>query len=233
MNPTAEVRTMDKAGFAEFLAELKRAKYRHQVPFTAFEAKMLALRNKNARAFRRATPAQRHAHYEKYINDCVALWEKDQQAVVEKARVPKPATNEENELLSPTTASMFAGQIAALNAKNLAIAFNSIQFYLGKLNRDVNQSRVDAYGADMQAGRWWFTPDPIVVTDEGNIINGQHRLLAVEQYAFRKRDELAAGTFPQFVVVWGVDKRAAILMDEARRSATDRRDIALRFAAAK
>jgi hypothetical protein len=100
--------------------------------------------------------------------------------------------------------------------------------YIGPLNREVNMSRVDDYRVAMMRGEWWFTPDPVVVTNEGDIINGQHRLLAAWKFAADKEPEHVV---PQFVVVWGVDKRAALLIDEARRTGTDRRDIALRFAA--
>jgi len=48
--------------------------------------------------------------------------------------------------------------------------------------------------------------------------------------ALPEKDDKTPTVPPQFVVVWGVDKRAAILMDEARRTTTDRRDIAMRFA---
>jgi hypothetical protein len=147
--------------------------------------------------------------------------------------------------------------------------------HLGPLNRTIVPSRVTEYQWAMWRGDWWFTPDPIVVTDEGHIINGQHRLMAAEEVieadrkdaevmeaALRRseptkpeaaedllstlalslrpkrtKDEaraelekIRARQYPQFVVVWGVDKRAAILMDEARRSSTDRRDIAIRYA---
>ena len=99
--------------------------------------------------------------------------------------------------------------------------------FLGPLNRTVIPARIHTYLYDMTYGEWWFTPDPIVVTDEGAIINGQHRLLAAERALSEGLDDAKA---PRFVVVWGVDKRAAILMDEARRTASDRHDIALRFA---
>jgi hypothetical protein len=102
---------------------------------------------------------------------------------------------------------------------------------VGSLNRRVNLSRIQDYWGAMIRKGWWFTPDPIVVTDDGSIINGQHRLLAVAKL-IEEAEEGETIPMIQFVVVWGVDKKAAILMDEARRSSTDRRDIALRFAAA-
>jgi hypothetical protein len=106
----------------------------------------------------------------------------------------------------------------------------AIAGYIGSFNRDVNVNRVNEYRNAMWRGDWWFTPDPVVVTDEGDIINGQHRLLAAEEVASTVKAGEVERHAPSFVVVWGVDKRAAILMDEARRTATDRRDIAIRFA---
>ena len=94
---------------------------------------------------------------------------------------------------------------------------------LGGLNRSINWPRVEGYRKDMQIGRWHFSPDPIVFSTDGAVLNGQHRIAAA----------LLGNTiddFPSFVVIRGVDKKAALLMDEAKRSPNDRRDIALRFA---
>lgn len=108
---------------------------------------------------------------------------------------------------------------------------------LCRLNRRFSTARKNAYlnamlGQDGES--WWFTPDPIVVTTEGYIVNGQHRLVAaIECCHIRLRDDEASGvrwSIPTFVVVWGVERQAALLMDEARRNATDRRDIAVRYA---
>ena len=226
MTPRAEVRTLDKQGLADFIQELKREKYRHQVPFDA------KFRAKFAEAMKKTPKAQRvtaEVGYTRYIDNCVAAWEAKQAKTVEQAKVPdKPEANEAD-LLGAATASYFAARLADMQAKRLAQAFSGVEFYVGKLNRDVNANRVASYAKDIAAGKWWFTPDPIVVTDTGEIINGQHRLLAVERTIGRKDFDAPA---PQFVVVWGVDKQAAILMDESRRSATDRRDIAMRYASA-
>jgi hypothetical protein len=118
---------------------------------------------------------------------------------------------------------------------------------IGPLNRNINANRVNAYQRAMVRGEWVFTPDPIVVTDAGDIINGQHRLIAAWEFLPEPDDSVAATarvalfgkdktpppprTPPQFVVVWGVSKQAAVLMDEPRRSPVDRRDIAMRVAA--
>jgi hypothetical protein len=98
---------------------------------------------------------------------------------------------------------------------------------LSDLNRPISRARTDLYAEEMEAGRWYFTPDPIVITDEGYVVNGQHRLAAADAV-----DWSEAGEVPQFLVVWGVDKKTALLMDEAKRSADDRRHIALSYATA-
>lgn len=53
--------------------------------------------------------------------------------------------------------------------------------YLSKniKNRSVSQSRVLGYSNDMKEGRWLFNPNPISFDVTGELIDGQHRLLAV------------------------------------------------------
>jgi hypothetical protein len=97
---------------------------------------------------------------------------------------------------------------------------------LSDLNRPISIARTELYKEEMVAGRWYFTPDPIVVTDEGYVVNGQHRLGAADAIDWEQ------GEAPQFLVVWGVDKKTALLMDEAKRSTNDRRHIALSYATA-
>lgn len=98
---------------------------------------------------------------------------------------------------------------------------------LSALNRPISLARTDVYMEEMEAGRWHFTPDPIVITDEGYVVNGQHRLGAADAIDWSQVAEV-----PQFLVVWGVDKKTALLIDEAKRSADDRRHIALGYATA-
>lgn len=49
-------------------------------------------------------------------------------------------------------------------------------------NRNVRVRTVARYVADMRAGLWWFTPEPIVFSRSGILQNGQHRLIAVAEY---------------------------------------------------
>lgn len=46
-------------------------------------------------------------------------------------------------------------------------------------NRNVSRSRVSAYASDMNNGRWQVCPQPIIFSTEGELMDGQHRLLAV------------------------------------------------------
>jgi hypothetical protein len=117
-----------------------------------------------------------------------------------------------------------------LNAGNRKLVERKPMEILGlsDLNRPISTARTEVYREEMQAGRWYFTPDPIVVSEEGYVINGQHRLCAADAV-----DWSAVAEIPQFLVVWGVDRRTALLMDEAKRSTTDRRHIALGFATAE
>ena len=97
------------------------------------------------------------------------------------------------------------------------------------LNRGFNYARYKGYLENMKEGKWWTTPDPVAITTEGQIINGQHRLAAALDVPWEEAEQEA---IPFLVVVWGIDKRAALLMDEAKRNPNDRRDIALKFAEA-
>lgn len=45
--------------------------------------------------------------------------------------------------------------------------------------RNVSQSVVARYAADMQQGSWLLCPQPIVFDTDGNLLDGQHRLEAV------------------------------------------------------
>jgi hypothetical protein len=44
-------------------------------------------------------------------------------------------------------------------------------------NRGVGAQVVDAYARDMLAGKWYIPGDPIRFDEDGNLIDGQHRLV--------------------------------------------------------
>ncbi|MGZ4356819.1 MAG: hypothetical protein ACXVRU_08425 [Gaiellaceae bacterium] len=100
---------------------------------------------------------------------------------------------------------------------------------LTELNREMNYTRAEMYAEEMRAGRWQFSPDPIVVTAGGMVVNGQHRLAAA---GYVTDWSAYGGDIPEFLVVWGVSDETALLTDEAQRSTKDRRHIALSYARA-
>lgn len=48
-----------------------------------------------------------------------------------------------------------------------------------KRNRPLRRVRVERYARDMVEGRWQINGETIIISDEGNLLNGQHRLEAV------------------------------------------------------
>jgi hypothetical protein len=206
-----EILTADKAGLAALLLNLKRAKVRRMRPFGAFALEWARREKKEAT----------ERDYSAFIDKSVGVWDGQTRDNV-KAQV------EERRRADEKTYGTFGAAMGGMvdGDEKADEKIHTIRTYIGALNRDVNINRVQGYRNTMWQKEWWFTPDPVVVTDEGDIINGQHRLLAAEEA------EIEGPDAPKFVVVWGVDKRVAILVDEARRTANDRRDIALRYAAA-
>ena len=79
-------------------------------------------------------------------------------------------------------------------------------------NRDIRPARVDEYRALMRAGQWHdLFSDPIAITENGQVVNGQHRIAAATRV-----DWSALDTDPSFLVVWGVDANGKPFMPMAR-----------------
>lgn len=79
-------------------------------------------------------------------------------------------------------------------------------------NRRYEPKLADFYGEEMTAGRWIFDGAPIRFSDEGILIDGQHRLGGV----------VASGTTQPFIVIYGLPKDSQDVMDGGRRrSAAD------------
>ncbi len=71
-------------------------------------------------------------------------------------------------------------------------------------NRPCSRVFVEKYSAMMKADRWHFNPaDAIVVSDDGRLINGQHRLQAV----------ILSDTEQEFMVYFDAEADAFLLMD--------------------
>jgi hypothetical protein len=95
-----------------------------------------------------------------------------------------------------------------------------------QLNRDIRPQRVDEYTAEMRAGRWRdLLSDPIAITKDGHVVNGQHRLAAASRLDWSKIEN-----DPAFLVIWDVSPLEATLADGSRRTQRDERTIAARVA---
>lgn len=47
------------------------------------------------------------------------------------------------------------------------------------VNRNISKDRVKCYAKDLKEGNWQLSGDPIVIDENGNLKNGQHRLSAI------------------------------------------------------
>ncbi len=73
-------------------------------------------------------------------------------------------------------------------------------------NRSIVRSRVETYANDMRAGRWAFNGEPIIVSNDGRITNGQHRCAAV----------IASGVSIETAFFFGVDYETRQTTDQLR-----------------
>ncbi|MDH6283140.1 hypothetical protein [Prescottella agglutinans] len=77
-------------------------------------------------------------------------------------------------------------------------------------NRKPSQERIETYRRDMLEGRWSFTGEPIQIDTNGNLGNGQHRLMALAGTA-------GTGLNIMFLIVHGVKPEAQLDMDQGRK----------------
>lgn len=79
-------------------------------------------------------------------------------------------------------------------------------------NRNIRQTKVLQYETDMREGRWVFNGEPVIVSKDGLINDGQHRLRAMVE---------ANCTLP-ILFVFGVERNTRLTVDQgAARSAGD------------
>jgi hypothetical protein len=91
-----------------------------------------------------------------------------------------------------------------------------------RYNREIRPSRVDEYAGEMRGGKWRdLLSDPIAITTDGQIVNGQHRIAAASQVDWTKVEH-----DPAFLVVLDVDPREALHADGSKRTARDEKIIA-------
>jgi hypothetical protein len=70
-------------------------------------------------------------------------------------------------------------------------------------NRKLRAHVVARYASEIRAGEWKLTGDPISITADGNLLNGQHRLTAC----------VVAGCSFQTAVLWNADPSSFLVMD--------------------
>jgi hypothetical protein len=92
-------------------------------------------------------------------------------------------------------------------------------------NRDIRPQRVEEYAGEMRAGNWKdLLSDPITVTGDGQVLNGQHRLAAASDVDWEN-----VGNDPRFLIVWGVQPQEALYADGSRRTPKDSQTVAGRL----
>jgi hypothetical protein len=97
----------------------------------------------------------------------------------------------------------------------------------GRYNRPIRATRVNEYAKEMEAGRWRdLFSDPIAITADGHVLNGQHRIVAVCSLDWADSDY-----DPAFLVVWNVDPGEALYADGSRRTDKDEKTIAAKLLA--
>lgn len=79
-------------------------------------------------------------------------------------------------------------------------------------NRLVRQTKAQQYAIDMRAGRWAFNGEPIIISNTGELNDGQHRLQAV----------VDANLCIPFLLVFGLSRESRETVDQgAARGASD------------
>ncbi len=79
-------------------------------------------------------------------------------------------------------------------------------------NRSVRVTKQAQYSADMAAGRWTLNGEPIIVSKDGKLNDGQHRCLAA----------IDANASVPVVIMFGIDRETRLTVDQGgARSAGD------------
>jgi hypothetical protein len=97
----------------------------------------------------------------------------------------------------------------------------------GRYNRAVVPARVERYRRAMEAGEWHdCLTDPIAITSDGQLINGQHRVAAAAEV-----DWPNVANDPAFLVLADIDPHEIMYVDSNARTGHDLKTIAQKTAA--
>jgi hypothetical protein len=116
--------------------------------------------------------------------------------------------------MSTTIFARKAGSTPEPSYQVVAVDAPLAEKWLGRNNRNrhVRSRKVDEFARDMSAGNWQFNGDTIRISANGNLLDGQHRLLAVVQ----------SECTIKFLVVSGLAESSQDTMDiGAKRSMAD------------
>ena len=70
-------------------------------------------------------------------------------------------------------------------------------------NRSVRRSRIARYRSDMQHNHWMLNGEPIIISSEGKMIDGQHRCIAIEDTDARVDVLMVMGVNPEAMATVG------------------------------
>ena len=83
-------------------------------------------------------------------------------------------TNIPNDLPAPRQQQGITAKIEEITPAIAKILMQDVQN-----NRSLNQRLIDRYARNMQDGNWPTNGEPIIISDRGQVMNGQHRLKAI------------------------------------------------------
>lgn len=79
-------------------------------------------------------------------------------------------------------------------------------------NRNIKETKLSHYASDMKDGKWTFNGESVIISNTGQVNDGQHRMLAV----------IKSGVSCDFMFVFGVSRESRMTVDQgAARGAGD------------
>jgi len=101
------------------------------------------------------------------------------------------------------------GSGVPLHAAKELVTVERAKMFLAKNsgNRPLSDGTVKRYAAQMTAGMWKFNADPVRLTADGELLDGQHRLSAI----------VASGKPQPMLVVYGVERSSFDTMDVGKK----------------
>ncbi len=193
------------------MAEYERGLRQYKRQLRGREEKMFNVSEKHSGV---ALSTQEHRGFQRKAKSMREAAEHGSQTVTilrpEKPKPPAVWYYEENER------SSYWGTTHAAHAANKGLLADSLY------NREIRPRKVYEFSEIMSRGEWHdLLSDPISITEDGQVINAQHRLAAVNRVNWED-----ASNDPLFLVVWGVDSAEALHADLSKRTAREQATIA-------